>query len=64
MSGCDWFNVYNVALATNKNLSFRLAAIKCRCIGVDYVGKDVVIEMVNIESWIRCMEASEEVAAG
>jgi hypothetical protein len=58
----DGFNVDDVALPSNKHLSFRLTAVDCWGIGEDLVSEQVIVEAVDVERWIRCVPSFEQVS--
>ena len=58
----DGFNVDNVALASKEDLCFGVSAIKGRRAGVNFIGKDIVVEAMDVECGIWCVKPSEEVS--
>ena len=55
-------NMNNMTLTAEEDLGLCVTTVDSRCIREDFVGKDIIIESMNIESWVRCVKTREEVA--
>ena len=61
MSRCNGLDMNDVTFPSKEDLSFSMSAIQGRCVGIDFVSEDIIVETVYVECRIGCMETCEEI---